>query len=118
LLVSSVGGVNMKIKRPDAPNLTSLSSSDMHTGSWAEWGTHILFEIERLGEDIKDLRDERKELRIEIKEVRAELEQSKINVAVLKEKSTLFGAIGGVLGTIAALGIAIAIWIIKNSASK
>ena len=98
--------------------LQDLTSSDTHTGSWAEWGTHILFEIERLGDDIKDSRKEQKELRIELKEVRAELEQSKINVAVLKEKSTMWGIVGGLLGTLLVIGIGIAAWLIKSNVGK
>lgn len=66
------------------------------TNGWAEWGKHVLKELESLNDYYK--------------EQQREMQGIRVDIATLKVKSTLFGALAG---GIPSLGLLVA-WIIKN----
>lgn len=68
------------------------------TNGWAKWGQHVLAELQRQNECIRELNKE--------------VQTLKIDNAILKLKSGIWGAIGALIPII----IAIVLWIIKSGA--
>jgi hypothetical protein len=64
---------------------------------WGEWSKHVLIELERLNKNYSSLSDE--------------LQKVQIELATIKEKATIFGALSGAV----VLAIGMGVQFLKNS---
>jgi len=67
---------------------------------WSEWGNHVLVELVRLSGAYEGLRGEVVRIHVE--------------VATLKVKSGIWGAIGALIPITITLGVALIIWYVKG----
>lgn len=101
-------------------------SIDKSIDTWPQWGQHVLAELKRLGACSEKLElkidsglenvavraeGHKKELLAEMEKLKLIAEANKINLAVLKVKAGLWGALSGSLASI----IAILIYILEFS---
>jgi len=70
------------------------------TNQWPEWSQYVLRELERQGK-VQD-------------EIRTEIQVIFIEVAKLKVRSGIFGVVGGALGALIPMVIAVGIWILRG----
>lgn len=71
--------------------MTGRVKQETVQGDWASWANHVLSELERLNTNMEKLRDEQTTTRVEI--------------AALKVKSGVWGALGGVCTVVVMLGV-------------
>ena len=87
------------------------------TNGWNEWGTHVIKELERLNEHCDKLDDKQEAIKVEIHQtcltIQAEINKSdqitKVELAKLKMKAGMWGAMAGMVPPCAIL----LIWLAK-----
>ncbi len=78
----------------------------MTGNGWSEWQNHILAELRRLSAGVQHIADSNED---DHKEIRSDIAKTNTEVAMLKVKASLWGAIAGAIPT----GLAI-LWYILS----